>query len=307
MRRRSPLLRLHLRRAMGRFVALALALCAIAWAQAAAAQSNPCVPPWCIGGTVRIEPPPVQVQPPAVDLEAQARAEAEARARLEAQARLEWEAYYRWEARLRLEAEARARAQLEASFLAEERAKPDPYLQIPSPVTRWVAPRPVTFPRVELGVLGACVGVWTGRGRPAHLGYCPNVRVRLGRQWGLALDPSILRMAHGALDFATLGVHPAATYSFVSGKGSLTGSHGFARAGLDVWAPITKLARTPDALLGAHVGAGVHLFDGWYGMGAEARLIARLGAGDGGDPLAAEIADLRLGAEVRAHLLMVGF
>ncbi|WP_438025721.1 hypothetical protein [Sorangium sp. So ce233] len=302
MRPRSPLPR----RLTSCLVAFALALLVFARAPAASAQSNPCVPPWCIGGTVKIEPPPVRVQPPAVDLEAQARAEAEARARLEAQARLEWEAYYQWEARLRLEAEARARAQLEASFLAEERARPDPYLQIPSPVTRWIAPLPVTF-RVELGIIGGCLGVWTGRGSPAHLGACPIVRVRLRKRWGLALDPSILRMAHGPLDFTTLGFHPGATYAFASGKGSLTGSHGFARAGLDVWAPVTQLARTPDALLGAHVGAGAHLYSDWAGAGAEARLLVRKGVGHGGDPLAAEIADLRLGAEVRVHVFMIGF
>ncbi|XXT22695.1 hypothetical protein WME94_14185 [Sorangium sp. So ce429] len=303
MRARSPLPR----RLVSRLVALALALLVLACAPAASAQSNPCVPPWCFGGTVRLDPPPVRVQPPAVDLQAQARAEAEARARLEAQARLEWEAYYQWEARLRLEAEVSTRAKLEASFVAEERAKLDPYLQIPSPVTRWVAPLPVSFPRVEIGILGGCLGVWTGRGAPAHIGACPIVRVRLRRQWGIALDPSILRMAHGALDFTTLGFHPAATYTFASGKGSLTGSHGFARAGLDVWAPVTQLARTPDALLGAHVGAGAHFFSDWAGAGAEARLLVRQGAGDGGDPLAAEIADLRLGGEVRAHIFMIGF
>ncbi|WP_437667069.1 hypothetical protein [Sorangium sp. So ce1182] len=303
MRPRSPLPR----RLASRLVAFAIALLVLACASAASAQSNPCVPPWCIGGTVRIDPPPVRVQPPAVDLEAQARAEAEARARLEAQARLEWEAYYQWEARLRLEAEVRARAQLEAGFLAEARARPDPYLQTPSPVTPWVGPLPVTFPRVEIGIIGGCLGVWAGRGSPAHIGGCPAVRVRVRRQWGIALDPSILRMDHGPLHFTTLGFHPGATYAFASGKGSLTGSYGFARAGLDVWAPVTQLARTPDALLGAHVGAGAHFFSHWAGAGVEARLLVRKGVGDGGDPLAAEIADLRLGAEVRAHMFMIGF
>ncbi|EYF07516.1 TolA protein [Chondromyces apiculatus DSM 436] len=262
-----------------------------------------------------MQTPPVNVPTPQVDWEARARAEAEARARAEAEARaraeadarLAWEAYYEWEARLRLEAEVRVRLELEARFRAEERARVNPYLGVPSPVTAWVPPRPVRFPRVELGILAACLGVWSGPGRPTHLGYCPSWRVRINREWGIALDPSVLRMEHGDLVFTTLGFHPAATFSFATGKLQLTGSHAFARAGLDMWTPVSDPRETPAMLVGGHLGVGAHVAYGCFQTGAETRLLVRGGLGGEDNATVTAVSGFRLGAEVRLNVVMAGF
>ncbi|AKT41546.1 hypothetical protein [Chondromyces crocatus] len=302
-----------IRRAHLSGLATLLALCSAT--AAASAQKQPCIPPFCFEGGVVIRPPPVHVPTPQIDLEAQARAAAEARARAEAEARAraeaalraEWEAHFEWEARIRLEAEVRIRADLKARLAIEARGRPDPYHGVPSPVSGWSGPPSVRYPRVELGILAFCAGVWSGSGKPFHIGYCPSYRIRVNKRWGFALDPTVLLMKHERLQFNTLGLHPGAFVSLVHGKNEIVASHLFALAGLDAWFPANVQERMPDAFLGGHTGLGVHLADGNLQIGAEARLQMRGGVGDNPERPASNMNQFRIGGEVRFQLAMIGF
>ena len=156
MRKRSALLLLGL-----------AALVVPAFAMSAHAQQCPPGATTCVdtNGRVIIAPPPLPTPTVRIDpqIDARARAEAEARARADYEARLRldaemkrvltWQAYLTWQARVRVEVEAQAALKLEAAArLQAERAR-DPYVGMMLPQLGRSPDAPISYPRVELGIL----------------------------------------------------------------------------------------------------------------------------------------------------------
>lgn len=286
---------------MSRLLSSLLFASAIALGARAANAQTPCQPPWCIevktptvGGSAQT--PPVTVQTPGVDVNAEARRRAE----IDAQ----WRGYVAWEASMRVQLrasiEAGVRARIHAEASAAARLAPDPYLALRPPVTLPYIPPEPDFPRMEVGLLAFCFGAWTGSDSPMHAGYCPPVRLRIDERWTVALDPSVLAFHHGAHDFSTIGFHPAVLYSFAHGVRSQAESHAYFRAGADAWFPVYELDRTPDAFAGGHAGIGVTSAGDGLFVNTELRGLLRAGIGD--EPVPAgevRMSTLRTGFEVR--------
>lgn len=298
-------------------LAVALAVALVATAHVARADPAPCVPPFC----VQVETPHVQAQTPTFDprleAEARARAEAEARARAEAErirlafeararAWAAWRAYFEWDAKVRAQAEADVRLRLDARLETEIRALPDRFAFVPPPVTPPPSFPELATPRVELGVVPLCVGLWSGARAPVHAGFCPNVRVRIDPSWSLTLDPSFTAQWSDRDGDATLGLSPGVAYSLLVGRGRLARAHLFVTGGLDSWVPLDSLRPNPDLFVGGHAGLGatVQANSDW-GLTAEVRGLVRAGLG-ADSPIERERARMRAGFEAR-FAVTVGF
>lgn len=285
------------------------ALAALAVATTAPAQVQ-CTP-WK-GCTVTVKPPPVSVQ-------GQARGQAQSRgqasvspAQLAWQAELArraaWKAYFAWRAKVWADAQASIDAN---SYIDKMKPQaelaPDRYALMAPPVLGIPVDEPVSFPRVDVGFLGFCVGAYYGPGGATYLGYCPALRYRFDSNWALEMDPAIVRGSYDSQGFAMIGLHPGMEYGFGVGKRDLTASHIYAIGGLDLWFPVSRTDITPTAFLGGHLGFGAMVSGQTWGIGFEVRGLVRGGLGNGKNAMAHAMSSFRFGFEVRAPVIYISF
>ena len=292
-----------------RFKAAVAGLVATLVAETSSAQIV-CVPGK--GCSVEVKPPPVQWQPPPVQAGGGAQTQIPSthvnpQWEAELARRARWEAYFSWRAKIELEARARLNARFFIDQMKyEARLAPDPYASQSAPYFMPPGDRRVKFPRVDLGLLALCFGMYSGPGDPIYLGYCPALRLRLNRRWGIAFDPAIVTSRYANLSFGMVGLRPGVQLSFLQGKQKSTASHAYAVAGLDVWLPYAEDA-TPSAFLGGHAGVGAMISDGRWGIGFEVRGLVRGGVGNQDDPTASAMSTFRVGFEGRAPVIYLSF
>ncbi|UQA58365.1 hypothetical protein [Polyangium aurulentum] len=228
--------------------------------------------------------------------------------KLEMERRARWQAYFDWRVQVKLKAEAsiNVRGEIER-YKAEAWRTPDPYATRPPPLFVGAGEPPRLFPRVDLGFLTACFGLYSGKGTPTYTGYCPAIRYRFNKKWGIAFDPAYVSADHGGREFGMVGLRPGVEYSFAHGKDERAASHGYAVAGLDLWIPTTSRDYTPSVFLGGHVGLGAMFSWSVIGVGAELRGLVRGGLGNQENALAHEMSSFRVGFEVRVPTLYVSF
>ncbi len=278
------------------------------------AQANPVFaqcPPVCIDpktGQVIINPPPVHVDPPPVHVDpppihVNPPPYTPPTVDLEAQRIAQWRIYFEWEAKIRLDVDAQIQATVRAQGRAAAEATPDPWRYRPLGGYGAHPDATVTYPFFDIGLLGVCVAVFQGPGRPGYGGFCLPLGIRLNPDWAIRMDPSFVWESHTDIDFHSFGLHPAVTWAYARGRGRHAASHAYLRAGFDMWLPIDGGRASPDAFGGLHAGAGAEWVEGPLGIGAEVRALARAGFG----PSDERMGRLRAGVEARVYALSLAF
>ncbi len=265
--------------------------------------------PWK-GCSVTVKPPPASAQG-----QAQGRSQGSASTppgqtawQVELARRAQWKAYFDWRAQVWAKAQASidARAYLEG-MKQQARLAPDPHASMAPPAFAPPADSTVSFPRVDIGFLGFCIGQYSGSGGATYLGYCPAFRYRFDPNWALEMDPAAVEGKYEGHGFAMLGLHPGVEYGFAVGKRDQAASHLYSVGGLDLWFPVSHTDITPTAFLGGHLGLGATISGETWGIGFEVRGLLRGGLGNGGNALAHAMSTFRVGFEIRAPVIYVSF
>lgn len=257
---------------------------------------------------VNWQPPPVTWQTPPVQVQVDPTAQAQLAWKLELERRARWEAYFKWRQDVWVGAQSLSHMQAQVdAYKYQARLTPDP-LAGSSAQYGLPANDHVWFPRVGIGILSVCYGVYSGTGSPMYFGYCPAVRFRFNSRWSAALDPAMVTSIYSYRPFGTFGLRPGVEYTFAQGRRGTAPSRGYAVGGLDLWFPTSGGATTPAAFLGAHLGLGA-IIEGsqHFGFGFEVRGLVRGGVGNQDNPVTAEMSTFRVGFEVRAPVLQLSF
>jgi hypothetical protein len=274
---------------------------------AAPAYSQVQCTPWK-GCTVTVQPPPVSAQGQAQGQGSASAPSGQTAWQAELARRAQWKAYFDWRAQVWAEAQASIDARVYLDGMKQQaRLVPDRYASMASPAYAAPGDATVSFPRVDIGFLGFCVGEYSGSGGAMYVGYCPAFRYRFDPNWALEMDPAVVQGKYAGHGFAMLGLHPGVEYGFAVGKRGLAASHLYTVGGLDLWFPVSNTDITPTAFLGGHLGLGATLSGETWGIGFEVRGLVRGGLGDGGNTLARSMSTFRVGFEIRAPVIYVSF
>ena len=196
-----------------------------------------------------------------------------------------------------------------SSAFAERTHRRIPHIQLPPIPGRSHETSEVSaqFPRVDISLASVCAGFFPGRGNAFFAGYCPSVRWRIKEKLGIAFEPAYAQLDHDRARFGMFGLRPGVQFSLAEGRGITTFSTAYVIGGMDIWIPTTSRPITPSIFLGGHVGLGILLSYGRFGIGAEMLGLVRGGIGNQDSALAKELSAPRLGFEVRVLGLVVSF
>lgn len=253
---------------------------------------------------VQWQPPPATWQAPPVTIDPSIQAQAKWQAEIDRRAR--WDAYFSWRAQVWASAQASGNMQAYIEPLKyQARMTPD-NLAYSGASYGLPSNSYVSFPRIEIGFLAVCFGIYSGSGAPTYIGYCPALRLRVSSRWAVALDPAYVSARHDDRGFGMFGLRPGVEFTFAQGRRDTTASRGYAVAGFDLWLPTTSATLTPTAFLGGHLGLGAMLSGNHWGIGFETRALVRGGVG-AEHSIAQAMSSVRLGFELRAPVVSVGF
>ncbi|HMY16062.1 MAG TPA: hypothetical protein PKA58_07015 [Polyangium sp.] len=157
----------------------------------------------------------------------------------------------------------------------------------------------VRFPRVDIGFVPFCSGMYPGPADPFYIGFCPMIRWRIRKKIAVNFDPAYVHAEFDRTNYWMFGFRPAFQYSLLEGRGKTAASTAYVLAGPDLWIPTTNRNVTPSVFLGARAGLGLFASTGRLGGGAELLGVVRGGFGHQEATLAKDMSAPRVGFEFR--------